>query len=393
VELVVEVRDANLQRIGVIPPSILTLSFTVPLNNVGTWRMSLPADALMAEELRVPGSGIVITLDGETVMSGPVVRPIFSATSEDPGGTVTFDGVSDAIHLADRLAYPQPSNANVATQSVDEDRRSGPAESLLHQYVNANIGPAAPVARRIPHLVMGTNLARGVTGAKAARFPVLGELLGDIALVSNFCFDIVQRGSNLVFETKPIRDLTKYVRLDVRNNTLAGQKLTVSAPEITRAVVAGKHPRSTADNGVVTEEVVFLNEYTTTESAEAETTWSRRIERFVSQTSTENLDELRQAGNEALAEKGFTAVSVEIIPNDGTSMRFGRDYTVGDKVSVTVDTVEYTSVVTGFSFRADKDGTFLSASLGDPADFDPSVALRKRVQTVGRRLSALERNG
>lgn len=402
-DLTVEVRDADLQRVGVISVEDLDFSMSVPHSNVATWKLRLPAQHQHAEAMRTPGSGVIVTMDGLTLMSGPMVRPTRLATADDPGGTIVFDGVSDSIYLADFLAWPDPANGDVATQAKQEDTRTGTAEALIHAFVNANIGPSGPVARRVPTLTMGANLGRGGITTKSARFQVLGEFIGDLALVADLGFQIVQRGDGLVFETSAINDLTGEIRLDVENNTLTAQKLTVSAPEITRTIVSGKHPRQSIPNpddangnpvpNTVIEEVIFYNEYTNAASLSAEAAWSRRIERFLSQTQTDDPAELQQAADERLADGGFTAVNVQVVPFDGDTMRFGVDWSLGDRVSVVVDGFEYVSVVTGYELRNDSDGFFLSANLGDPTVFDPSIALRRRVQKTEARLSALERNG
>lgn len=367
-----------------IRPEDLDFSMSIPHANVGTWKLRLPTEHPLAEAMRAPGSGLIVSMAGEPIMSGPQVRPTRLATSEDPGGTIAFDGVTDSIYLADLLAWPEPSNGDVSTQAVQTDTRTGPAETLIHAFVNANIGPSAPVSRRVQTLTMGPNLARGATTTKSARFQVLGEFVGELALVSDLGFRIIQRGDGLVFETYAINDLTREIRLDVYNNTLSAQKLVVAAPEVTRAIVIGKGTGADARS---------LTAYDNTASLAAESAWGRRIERVVSKTNTDVPAELQQAADERLADGGFTAVNVQVLPLDGETMVFGKDWNLGDRVTVVVDDVEYVSVVTGYEMRADKDGFFLSATLGDPTAFDPSVALRRRVQKSESRLSALERNG
>lgn len=387
-DLTVEVRDADFQRVGIVSVEDLDFSMSVPHNNVCTWKLRLPAEHRLSDALRSPGSGLIVGMEGETIMSGPMVRSTRLATADDPGGTIAFDGVSDTIYLADLLAWPQPSNPDVATQSQQTDTRTGPAETLIHAYINANIGPAGPVERRVPTLTMGPNLARGAVTTKSARFQGLGEFVGELAIVADLGFQIIQRGDGLVFETSAINDLTDSIRLDVRNNTLTAQKLTINSPEITRVIFIGK---GTEIEGQ--EPVRSLTAFSSTESLAAEAAWGRRIERVLSQTQTSDSVEMQQSASERLADGGFAAVNVQVVPFDGETMRFGVDWHLGDRVSVVVDDDEYISVVTGYELRNDSDGFFLSANLGDPTVFDPSIALRRRVQKTEARLSALERNG
>src|SRR5512142_1542482 len=176
-DLTVEVRDKTLTRVGLIRPEELDLKITAAHNNVGTWTLSLAAEHPLTRLLRQPGPGVIVTGPTGTLFSGPTTKPEYAATATDPGGTVTFDGVDDTIVLADTLAFPDPSNPNPTTQRFGHDTRTGPVESLLHAFVSANCGPAAPAPRRKPALRMGQDSRSGPVTVKSARFPVLGALL------------------------------------------------------------------------------------------------------------------------------------------------------------------------------------------------------------------------
>ncbi|MEU9044098.1 siphovirus ReqiPepy6 Gp37-like family protein [Kitasatospora sp. NPDC048343] len=380
-DLTVEVRDKTLARQGIIRPEELVLEIQETFNNVGTWRLSLAAEHPLTPVLRTPGSGLVVTGPTDVLISGPTVKPEFASTPEDPAGTVTFEGVSDSVVLMDMLALPEPSNPDMASQRQAHDTRTGSAESVMHAYVNANLGPAAPSPRRRPGLTMGTNLGRGPTVSKSARFPVLGSLLTEIAVVANLGFRIVQRGSGLVFETYQIVDRSRQVRLDVRNRTLSGQRVAISPPGATRVLVAGQ--------GDLTARQFLAVD--TPASIAAEADWARRIERFVDQRNTSDWTELQQAGNEVMAKEGFTSVAVQAVPVEDSAMRFGIDWYLGDQVGVVVENQELVSTVTGMVLKANADGYKVGALLGDPAGFDIRTALTRRVQTTETRVSALER--
>jgi hypothetical protein len=239
-DLTVEVRDKTLTRIGLIRPEELDLQLTDAHNNVGSWVLTLAAEHPLSAVLRQPGSGIIVTGPAGTLFSGPTVKPEYAATVTDPGGTVTFDGVDDTIILADRLAFPQPSNPDPQTQTAAHDTRTGSAETLIHAFTAANLGPAAPVPRRHPQLVMGANGGRGPVITKSARFPVLGTHLTELAVVAGLGFRVVQRGRQLVFETYAVTDRTATVRLDIYNNTLSAHRVAISPPGATQVIVAGQ---------------------------------------------------------------------------------------------------------------------------------------------------------
>ncbi|MEU1309156.1 siphovirus ReqiPepy6 Gp37-like family protein [Streptomyces cinnamoneus] len=380
-DFTIEVRDRALDRVGLIRPEDLSFEAQVSVNNVGTWTLTLPSEHPLADTLRTPGSGLVITGPGDVLMSGPTTSYEYAATPEDRRGSLVVNGVSDSVILSDMLAWPQPSNANVTTQATGHDERTGAAETLMHAYVSANCGPTAPPARRRARLVMGADLGRGPILAKAARFPALGELLTEIATVAGLCFRIVQRGRQLVFETHAVTDRTKEIRLDVLAGTLAGQRVAVSAPAATRVLVAGQGEME--DRTFVPVE--------NAESLAAESAWGRRIERFVDQRQTDDADELAQAGAEVLADEGFTSTSVQAVPVADSSMELGVDWGPGDRVTVIAAGREFTAPVTGLVIKASNEGFQAGALLGDPSAFDPTAAAAKAAQSAESRVSALER--
>ncbi|WDS51736.1 minor tail protein [Streptomyces phage Triumph] len=380
-EITVEVRDKQLTRVGLIRPEELRLELTDSFNNVGVWKLQLAIENPLCNVLRTPGAGIIVTGPSDIIMSGPVVKSEFAATPEDPGGSVTFEGVSDTVALADALAFPDPSNPNGATQTKAHDVRQGSAEDVMHSFVMANIGPTAPVERRRAHLVDGVSLNRGPAVIKSARFPVLGNLLVELALLGSLGFRVVQRGTQLVFETYQITDRSDVVRLDVLNGTLAGQRVAITPPGVTRAIVAGQ-------GELVKRQFLQVQ---TAQSVAAEVDWGRRIEKFIDQRNTDKWDELQQAGDEAMEDAGFTAINVQVVPMEESTMRFGHDWYLGDTVSVVVDSQELKSNVTGMVLKADDAGFRLGALLGDATGFDAGAALSKRVTSTEARVSQLER--
>ncbi|GGU41422.1 hypothetical protein GCM10010211_00490 [Streptomyces albospinus] len=376
-----EVRDKNLTRLGLIRPEDLSLELTDTFNNVGTWKLVLASEHPLADTLRTPGSGLIITGHDDVLMSGPVVSSEYAATPEDRRGSIAFEGVSDTVILSDMLAWPEPTNPDVSKQKAGHDERTGPAETLMHAYVTANCGPSAPPARRRARLVMGPNQGRGPMVKKSARFPALGELLTEIASVAALGFRIVQRGNQLVFETYAVADRTREVRLDVLAGTLAGQRVSVSTPGATRVIVAGQGEQE--DRTLVPVD--------NTTSIGAETDWGRRIEKFVDQRNTDDEKELTQAGNEVLADAGKTSTAVQAVPVEDSTMEFGVDWRLGDRVTVVAGGQELTAPVTGLVIKASEDGFHVGTLLGDPSSFDPNAAATAQAATTQSRVSALER--
>ncbi|MEU7570336.1 siphovirus ReqiPepy6 Gp37-like family protein [Micromonospora sp. NPDC049240] len=382
-DILIEVRDRDLTRLGQILPEEAELEASLIRNNVGTWKLTLPVDHPLTPALRTKGSGIVVTGPTDVLLSGPTVKPEAAVTMDNPGGLVTFEGVTDDVVLADMLAAPEPSNPDLATQKKSHDVRTAVAEDLLHQYVDVNIGPSAPLSRRKARLSLGANLHRGTVMTKSARFPVLGELMAEIATVDSLGFRVVQRGSELKLETSQAVDRFAEIRLDVDNGTLAGHRVSISPPGATQVIVAGQ------EEGVK-RQFLALN---TPASLAAEAEWGRRIERFIDQRQTDDWDELRQAGMEVLTEEGFSTLSIQAVPAEDTlTMEFGRDWNLGDRVTVVVEGQELVAVVAGCVIKLNADGLKVGVAIGDPSGFDASPSLSTRVQGVESRVSLLERN-
>ncbi|MFC3504447.1 siphovirus ReqiPepy6 Gp37-like family protein [Micromonospora krabiensis] len=397
--LTVEVRDKDLNRIGQIPLEDLTLTIEDQFRNVGSWTVSLPSESPLAAVLRQPGSGIIVTLEnGDVLMSGPAIKPEDAATSTDPNGTLTVNGLTDDVLMADRLAFPNPANLDPANQPQTHDVRTGIAEDLMFAYVNANIGPAAPTSsdpnlgsRRDPRLQLGVNSHRGPVVTKRARFDVLGSLLRDLAVTADIGFKVLQVGKKLEFRTFGVTDRTKSIRLDIRNNMLAGHKVATAPPSITRAIVAGQDVER--NEGATDEEWLTERQFVAVSSPESragEAAWGRRVEVFVDRRQQDGNDELIQAGQEALQAGGFAQVAVQVVPMEDFYSTFGVDWHLGDHITVVVQGVEMQAIITGYVLTYDSNGFRMGVTLGDPAAVDRSPAAK--VQALDSRVSSLERS-
>lgn len=379
----VEVRDASLRRLGTVSLREAKLLLRPVFNNVGEWEMELPIENPMCDELRKPGSGIVVTGPGPggngraVFLSGPMTYSSSKASSAEPTGMMTFKGITDDHHLRDRLAYPVPGDPTMAGQQAKaNDKRTGPVESVMHAFVNANVGPDSPASRRINELRMGTDLGRGPTVQKSARFKVLGNLLLEAAPLAKLGFRVVQVGSKLEFQTFEQADKRKLIRFDLWNNTLASYQVEQAGAQTTHVIVAGQ------EEGVDRQ----LFEVTSEESLEQADIWHRRIETFLDQRQTDDVAELTQAGDELLAKSGIAQYGVKFTPMDEYTMRYLYDWSLGDIVTAVVEGREVSAVVAEAIIKIDKDGVRIAAALGD------QTSTGNAINTVDMRLEALEKN-
>jgi hypothetical protein len=391
-EWTVEVRNASLARVGQLSEFDLTDFVCVPrVNTLGSWSIKLPNTVLNASGVRVPhalaavlrtqGSGLIVTGPNGVVLTGPMTFASQESTSDAPDGVWTIEGVSDAVILARPTAFPEPSNSDPATQSVSNDVRSGLGEALMRAYVSANIGPTASTARKLPDLTLSADGGLGVTLSKSPRFQNLLELTQEIALGSGLLFDVVQVGSGRQFQVTAPQDVSASVRWDIANNQLSRSKYGYSAPGVTRVFVAGQ--------GEGTDRTIV--EVTTAASLLSEAIWGR-IERFVDQRNTDDVDELTQAGLEVLAAEGTTVTSLEVVPSSDLADGFGLTWFLGSWVTIVVNDTEVRAQIVEVPISISTAGVLIGAVVGDATGFDWASVLDARQNRTDARISALEQN-
>ena len=356
-ELTVEVRDSTLERVGqIMAGDLVGAKFILRFNNIGSWELTLRGDSLLADSLRAGGAGILVTGPAGTIISGPTTAATLKQTQDDPIGVWKISGVDDGVILNERLAYPTPSTADVTLQTDEYDTQSGVASTVIYGYVNRNIGPSAPAARKITNLSLTADTAFGSTVGASARFESLGQLIRRLAQIDQLGFDIVQVGSNLVFSVFEPSDLSDAIRMDIRNNRLESSDYSYTAPQVTRAIVAGQ-----GDGAART----FV-EVTTAGSTAAESTWSRRIEQFIDGRSTNDTAELTDAGTSVLNETGQTITALSVQPTDMDTMRYQIDWNLGDTISIVVGLDTVSQIVQEVGISIESDGVRVIATVGYP---------------------------
>lgn len=376
-DLKVEVRDKHLDRIGIVGLRDAHMELRPVFNNVGEWKLTLPNEHAMTKHLKESGSGLKVYGPGGVFITGPTTYWSVKASKEAPEPLATFTGITDDHHLRDRLAYPNPASDTMAGQAQQaNDARTGPVETVMHEFVAANMGPTAPASRQIADLTLAADQGRGQTVTKTARFAIVGNVLAELAPLANLGFRIRNVGSGLRFSTYTMTDRRKEIRMSLRNNTLASYEREEAAPRATRVIVAG------ANEGV---DRLFV-ERTSTESLELETEWARRIETFLDQRQTDTIPELARAGDELLAKDGIRQHGVKFEPMDETTMRFLKDWNLGDIVTAVVEGREIPAIVTEAIIRVDNNGVRVACALGT------QTSTGNAINSIEARLDALEKN-
>lgn len=381
-DLVVEVRDSTLARVGQIRPVDL-VDFTAVLRfqEVGTWSIPIRADNVLADALRAPGAGIIVNGPGFS-FSGPTSSAKLSQSQTDPVGTWEISGLTDDVILGERIAYPTPTTADLSLQVDEFDTRTGVASTVIIGYVDANIGPSAPTARKIASLSLAADPNVGSTITANAKFDSLGSLIKKLSAIDALGFTVRQVGDGLEFLVYAPTDRSSTIRMDVDNNLLAKSEYTYSAPTATRVIVAGSGSGTSR----------AFQEVTTSLSSAAETAWGRRIELFKDDRSNTSSEALTQTGETELADKGKTLEAISVTPTDDTTMEYGLDWNLGDKVSVVVGSETISQIVTEVGIKVSEDGIRVGATVGLPAVADEDSAVVETQTDQESRISNLERN-
>lgn len=292
------------------------LSWTRRYRRPGAWKAQINRYLPAAKEF-VPGRLVHFRRNGEDRLGLIETRQISVDTSGRPSEVWTIAGREVLGILGDRLCL------HGVSTGTGYDVQTGPAETVMRHYVDANAINPADYTRIVPFLSLAqVDGGRGGTTKQSARFDVLTDLLESICAASGLGY----RGRwswddrRLYFEVLQGVDLTASVHLSpaLGNCTIKGyNESTGLAPSV--AVVAGQG--EAADRMVVDV------------GKEAGLCGLARRERFVDARDLTTEADLRQRGAEKLAEDGDTT-TLEIEYIQTAAYQYGDDFDIGDVVHV-----------------------------------------------------------
>lgn len=365
-KLRIEVFDENLNRLGRVG-EYMQADLTLKHNQIGSWSLLLNIQAPNSLLLPVPGRRVVIHMepqeqggDAEFLMSGPVV----SWEENDTVGelqTLSVAGYDDKYWLDQRIAYPAPGASLPAegvafTQSTAyQDARTGSGESVAKAFINANLARLP-----IPHFTVAPSLGRGTSVSYAARMHQLFWMVFISCTYSGLGFDVKQIDGELVFDVYEPQD--QPVRLSKRLGNLSSFKYRVTAPKVSHGI-AGGTGEGTARK--------FMRKSLPSSA----TGWGVReayLDASDADTDAILLERLNGFLSDGAPGAGFT-----LVPRETRSMKYGRDYRLGDKVRVegangliladTVRQVEISHTVA--------DGMTITPGIGYTESTEPTAAI------------------
>ncbi|GCD99866.1 siphovirus ReqiPepy6 Gp37-like family protein [Embleya hyalina] len=405
----IEVRDRNLNRVGEID-TWTKLDFTVRYCDKGYWKLLLK-DGTAQSRLIEKGGGIAIWQDGVPVpvISGQVeeFNRYFTVEQHTGPGSVYISGQCDNKVAFNRLAWPDPTKPiNQQYQAPDNRGASGPAGQALWWELDRSIGDNALVDRRVPGIVIGPNPGLGDIVADSLRFDVLGTKFQEWCKAKSVGYRFVWNPDlrKIVLDIFRPSDKSTKVRFSTELGNLREYTWTLTAPRVTRAIVACQGEG--ADR--------YIHQKV---DATAEAEWGFSIESFVDRrdlplktdpatglpikAKAETTDDefakaklaVVEAADAALKE-GAGSGNFQIYPIDTEQIQFGRDYFVGDRVTVAVDGEEYSDIVREVNISVEDGGKSSSVTpvIGEQGTNAPLnlyahvAAMRDRVRRLEARL-------
>lgn len=320
-----------------------------------------------------PGWGLILAEDDLTI-SGPITTNI----RNNEGGIIErkLGGISDLHVLEDRLTLPAPT-LPVSGQNVAYYKDKGAAETIIKKLVSANAGITALSGRRTPGLVIAPSEGRGGAATINTRLKNLLEEVAAIAETAGLVLDCFQQANStdIIFDVHPIKNRARKVRLTSRNDELTSYTNEQTAPTTTAVIVGGQGEGAAR---------------TITEFSNNDGWGGRRIEVFKDRRDTEELDETRKTAMEELG-KGGAGIDLTFSVHDSQARRFGRDYQVGDIITVELENgAIFTEQLTSARIIWQEGTREVELTVGNSDDDKVTTEEQRRIRALSSQILSLQ---
>jgi len=260
------------------------------------------------------------------------------------------------------------------------------ASAAMLQLISDQAGPTCIADRQVPGLTLGADPGAGVSRVWSGLFESVLDLLATISVNSGANLGIRMSTSTgaLVASIVVPSDKTDAVRFSADLRNLVGFSYREEAPTLTDSVAAGQGD-------------LHLRLRRTARATDSLfTQWGRQIWSYVDRRDTADTTELATAATDALADGGPT-VSLAVTLTDSEAATYGRDWDLGDAITVYVGlpdqqkVAEVADVVREIAFEIHSDGTEkITPAIGTPdaKAFLPTPT-QKQLAEVGAGLSGL----
>ena len=361
------------------------LTATLNFNEPASGQVTLTAWPQVMAVLQ-PGNRLVVMRNGGVWCAGPMEIPADYSwgaggdVNEPDPGKVVVSFSDDLARIAGYVTYPDPTVA-FGSQATTGDPdpvytlTATNAETIIRTLINLNCGPGALAARKIEKLVLGPVAGVGSDTTISTRFEALLDVCRTVASGDGLGFRTRQDGNQILFEVYGSADRTGTARFSVGLGNLTSVAAKIAAPLATNELVQG------GDTGAR----VYVEVDGGTSSD-----WYR-VEKLVDQSGTTNTNgELTQAGGLAFGNDG-PQVTLSTVTVDTEDVQAGRDFSLGDKVTVALPTgLEVTDLVRSITLAAQPDSGELVTSVIGSQDATTNSATVKTIRDLVRRLGRLE---
>lgn len=367
-----------------------SVDVTRRFNEPSSGQITHPAYPWVMAQL-VPGNRVVLIRDGSVWCEGPLEIPTeytWDLTDDTDPGTVTLHFTDDLAVLAGYITWADTNNT-WATQpfTANWSLTNTNAETIIRTLVNDNCGPGALAARQLPDLVLGSVASVGSDTSITTRFEPLLEVCRRAAVNGGgLGFRVHTDAGQRVFDVYAPADKTATARFSKGLGNLRSVQYKQSAPTVTHALVSGNHTEADPDaDPPVAESRTFV----AVADAAAAAEWWRVEQHIDGSADTDAEGELTAAGSEALAE-GADPVELVTTTVDTEDLRAGRDFDLGDRVTVALPTgLEVTDIVRSIHLQATPEsGEYVSSLIGSPEASTASDMVRI-VRELSRRLGRI----
>jgi hypothetical protein len=331
--------------------------------------------------------GVSVRRDGVEEFGGLITSRHITWDADSGRFLLTVHCEGDEVVLRDRLAFPDPLRDAFDQTVNDYWQVTAPASTAMLQLISDQAGPTARPDRQVPGLTIGPDPLIGAARRYRALFTDVMGTLGTFSVASktNLGVRVAPTGNGLRATLYDPRDLRDTVRFSAHLSNLVGFEYTETAPTVTHALAAGQgdlHLRLRRG---------WVNDDPTVQA------WGRQVWSYIDRRDTPDAADLTEAAQDELADAGPT-VALAVTLTDSQAVQYGRDWGLGDMVTVYVGGPDQAAPATVadvvrevyLEVRDDGAETIRPAIGTDDAKALIPPPTQTALAKIGRRLSGLE---
>ena len=349
----VEILDQNLVSQG--PIQFININAQLFYNAVGSYVITVPYSDALWNQMMSGDFMVNVNWRGLFSFGGKCEQPSYQdsipgalagTSSVGAGPFIILTGADYLALIANRICYPSPGATWAAQSAAATDPVSSlPLETAIKHYVTNNIGSAAIPSRRHSLLDVAASAGRGATVSYTVKFgsgvdlnmmDVIRAMIASTGSSGAMGVQVTRNPTThrLLFDVYIPRNLTGKAWFSEQLGNLSAIQFSLLDPTCTDALVQGSGTN-------------FVQA-----TAAGRTQWNA-TEQFTDSSSETVLANLQTTAQNALL-TGAAGPTMSVTASDIPFLSFGRDYGLGDMVSVEVRPgVVYSDVVSSVTLTAD----------------------------------------